>query len=165
MQQNDVGLKFDGQKPKMDLLFDGTPNALLEVGKVLTFGAKKYAAHNWKQVEGGTTRYKAALIRHLLAQSAGEKVDQDSGLPHLAHIACNALFLLELELNDNERKETKEDNTEIAGAAVGVPQRVRDQIAADHRRIIEAQRVREAQDKVHDPFKHSHLHSRFFLTK
>lgn len=65
----------------------------------------------------------------------------------------------------NKLAETKEDNTEIAGAAVGIPQRVRDQIAADHRRIIEAQRVREAQDKVHDPFQHSHLYSRFFLTQ
>ena len=96
-----VGLKFDGDKPKLDLLVDGVPPALEEVGKILTFGAQKYAAHSWKTVENNKERYKAALVRHLLAHSKGEVLDPESGLPHLAHLACNALFILELEKTDD----------------------------------------------------------------
>lgn len=93
-----TGMKFDGDKARMDLLVDGCPNALEAVGQVLTFGARKYAAHSWQTVDGGEERYKAALIRHLLAVGKGESVDPESGLSHLAHLACNALFILELEL-------------------------------------------------------------------
>ncbi|CUH74602.1 hypothetical protein AXI70_gp27 [Cronobacter phage Dev-CD-23823] len=91
------GLKFDGDKPRMDLLVDGCPNALENVASVLTFGAKKYEAHSWQHVPSGETRYKAALLRHLTAYAKGEAVDPESGMSHLAHVACNALFILELE--------------------------------------------------------------------
>lgn len=92
-----TGMKFDGDKPRMDLLVDGCPNALELVAKVLTFGAQKYADHSWQGVEAGASRYKAALVRHLTAHAKGELHDPESGLPHLAHAACNALFILELE--------------------------------------------------------------------
>lgn len=92
-----AGMKFDGGKPRMDLLLDGCPNALLRVSEVLTFGAEKYAAHNWKTVPDGPARYKAALLRHVTAHAMGEINDQESGLPHLSHAACCLLFMLELE--------------------------------------------------------------------
>jgi len=96
------GLKFDHGKPRVDLLVDGMPRALLAVSDVLTFGAEKYAAHSWKEVEGAAQRYKAAQLRHHLAQCAGEEADQETGLLHLAHEACNALFRLELALLERE---------------------------------------------------------------
>lgn len=92
------GMKYDGGKPRMALLFDGCPNALEAVGQVLTFGAQKYAAHSWQTVPEGEERYKSALLRHLLAVGKGEKIDPESNLHHLAHAACNALFILELEM-------------------------------------------------------------------
>lgn len=86
----DVGRKFDLDKPRMDLLpFD----ALLEVSKVLALGASKYGDDNWRLVEP-VSRYEAALLRHLAAHKMGEVNDLESGLSHLAHVACNALFLL-----------------------------------------------------------------------
>lgn len=91
-------MKFDQDKPRMDLLLDGCPGALEAVASILTFGAKKYADHSWQGVEGADRRYKAALLRHLTAHAKGEKNDPESGMPHLAHAACNALFILELEL-------------------------------------------------------------------
>lgn len=97
-----TGMKYDGGKPRMDLLLDGCPNALLQVAEVLTFGAKKYAAHSWHTVSEGKTRYKAALLRHLTAHSLGEVNDPESGLPHLAHAACCSMFILELEQRDSE---------------------------------------------------------------
>jgi len=74
----------------------GMPKALAGVAAVLTFGAKKYAAHSWKQVENNKERYRDALYRHLNQLEAGELVDSESGLSHWDHIACNALFLSEL---------------------------------------------------------------------
>lgn len=91
-------MKFDGDKARVDLLLDGCPKAIEAVSQVLTFGAKKYADHSWQGVDKGPSRYKAALLRHLLAHAAGERLDSESGLSHLAHAACNAMFILELEL-------------------------------------------------------------------
>lgn len=94
-------MKFDGGKGRWSLLMQGCWHALSQVVDVLTFGAKKYSAHSWQQVEGGKERYRDALYRHLNAFESGEINDHESGLPHLAHVATNALFLLELN------KETK----------------------------------------------------------
>ncbi len=101
------GMKYDSGKPRMALLFDGCPNALAAVGDVLTFGAQKYAAHSWQTVPEGQERYKSALIRHLLAVGNGEELDSESGLHHLAHAACNALFILELELRKRNESLSK----------------------------------------------------------
>lgn len=95
---NGGGMKYDSGKARMALLFDGCPNALEAVGQVLTFGAQKYAAHSWQTVPEGEERYKSALLRHLTAVGKGEELDPESGLHHLAHAACNALFILELAL-------------------------------------------------------------------
>lgn len=92
------GLKYDQGKSRVDLLIDGCPNAIKAVSDVLTFGAKKYDDHSWQCVENGISRYKAAMLRHIIAHSSGELIDSESGLSHLAHAACNALFILELEL-------------------------------------------------------------------
>lgn len=88
------GVKHDGGKPRLDLLpFD----ALEEVGKVLDYGAKKYAPHNWaKGMAWG--RMLAACLRHLAAWARGVEVDPESGLHHLSHAACCALMLLALVL-------------------------------------------------------------------
>lgn len=94
------GMKYDGDKARMDLMLDGMPNALEQVAQILTFGAKKYADHSWQTVPSGKARYKAALLRHLTAHAKGEINDSESGMPHLAHAACNALFILELEQRD-----------------------------------------------------------------
>lgn len=72
------------------------PVALLAVGQVLAFGAKKYAARNW---ENGIvySRVYAAAQRHLLAHLSGETRDPETGLPHLAHAGCCLMFLLTFE--------------------------------------------------------------------
>lgn len=98
--EDTIGMKYDADKPRMDLLLDGMPGALEQVASILTFGAKKYADHSWQGVPNGPARYKAALLRHLTAHAKGEKNDPESGMPHLAHAACNALFILQLEMNN-----------------------------------------------------------------
>lgn len=87
------GLKHDGDKLRLDLL---SPEIIEAVGAVMTYGAKVYGEGNYKKVE--PKRYRAALMRHIckwLKDPHG--TDEDSGLPHLHHIACNVAFLLELD--------------------------------------------------------------------
>lgn len=86
-----IGIKHDADKPRMGLL---PGDALRDVATVMTFGANKYSADNWKQVE--PARFTHALFRHLSAYIDGEVFDQETELPHMAHIATNALFLLHL---------------------------------------------------------------------
>ena len=96
------GKKYDEGKNRMGLVLQGFANALWEVGRVGTFGANKYSANSWQNLANGKERYLDALCRHLFKHLQGEKVDDESGLLHLGHLAWNALCLLEFELKDND---------------------------------------------------------------
>jgi len=91
-------VKLDKDKRRMDLL---PWDALDCVGDVLTYGVKKYPnpEQNWREnsTEEDIKRYKAALLRHFSAMEQGEKLDLESQLPHICHIAANALFIISLE--------------------------------------------------------------------
>ena len=96
------GTKHDSGKIRVDLL---PTEALTEVAKVLTFGASKYDAWNWKKGFAWSRLYGAAL-RHLFAWHQREDHDPESGLLHLAHAGCCVLFLLAhqvLELGTDDR--------------------------------------------------------------
>ena len=54
------------------------------------------AAESWRDVE--LDRWRDAMFRHLLAYlDDPESVDEESGLKHLWHLACNVAFLIEQE--------------------------------------------------------------------
>jgi hypothetical protein len=89
-----VGVKDDRGKARWDLL---PLDAVEGIVDVLTYGASKYAPEGWRSVPDAGDRYLAALLRHLAAWRGGERLDQESGLPHLAHVACNAVFLVWLD--------------------------------------------------------------------
>lgn len=84
------GLKFDQDKPRMELL---DSEAIEQLALVLTFGAKKYAADNWRK---GISyrRLIAAALRHLFAYLRGEDNDPETGLPHPAHAMCCCMFMI-----------------------------------------------------------------------
>lgn len=88
-----TGLKYDGGKPPLDLI--PTEAELLEAA-VLAYGAKTYKENSWQKVRPGC-RYIAAALRHINAYRAGEDLDKESGLPHLAHARCNLGFAIGLE--------------------------------------------------------------------
>lgn len=91
-----AGTKRDRQKPRFDLL---SPIALAYVARVLTLGADKYSAHNWR--EGiSCDRLNAAILRHAMPMLVGEYCDRETGLPHAAHLMCEAMFYLELGSSD-----------------------------------------------------------------
>jgi hypothetical protein len=98
---NTSAIKHDSEKPRLDLV---DPWAIEGLAKVLTFGAKKYAANNWRKGMP-YSRVIAALERHLLEIKKGNLIDDESGLPHIDHLGCCWMFLSNFmktqeELND-----------------------------------------------------------------
>lgn len=85
------GRKDDGGKLRWDLLPLDVVEKLVEIYE---FGARKYGENNWRTIENGYKRCRAALFRHLTAYDKGERVDQESGKSHLAHAAWNALSMV-----------------------------------------------------------------------
>lgn len=88
-----AGVKYDAGKPRMDLI---SPFAMEELGKVLAYGAKKYADRNWEKGIS-YSRVIAAILRHTAKYMMGEKIDPETGLSHMAAVLCNAHFLVHFE--------------------------------------------------------------------
>ena len=91
---NDNSAKADAGKPRLSLV----PRKIIwAIAKIREYGNKKYGnPNNWKKVE--PERYRDAAYRHFmryLDDPGG--VDEESGLPHLWHLACNVAFLCEME--------------------------------------------------------------------
>lgn len=99
------GFKHDGGKPRCDLV---PPEIIEAVGAVRTYGVQKYGReYSYRKVE--PKRYRAALMRHIckwLKNPHGK--DEESGLHHLWHIACNVAFLLELDKGTEEEEQCQE---------------------------------------------------------
>lgn len=87
------GKKFDAGKIRTDLL----PIKPLElVAEVLSAGALKYGANNWREGFIWSRLYGAAL-RHIFAWQDRRELDEETGISHLAHGVCCLLFLLEFQ--------------------------------------------------------------------
>lgn len=99
VMEKDKALRFDDDKVLHQLL---PPDALHELAKVYTMGAKKYEPNNWRKGMKWS-RVIGSLKRHLNALERGEDYDGErgveadgkSGLLHAAHVAWNAITLLE----------------------------------------------------------------------
>ena len=99
VKEPDQTTKADQDKPRLTLV----PMAIIwAIARVREFGCKKYKdPDNWKNVE--IERYRDAAYRHWLKYLEDPKgVDEESGLPHLWHLACNIAFLTEME-SENEK--------------------------------------------------------------
>ena len=102
MSEYDQTAKADAGKLQLTLV----PTSIIKkIAKVRMYGNEKYHdPDNWKIVEA--YRYKDAAFRHFLAYLEDEKsVDEESGIEHLWHLACNIAFLCEMEdWNDKSRE-------------------------------------------------------------
>lgn len=102
----DQEFKADTGKPKLTLV----PHQILyDIARVREYGNMKYpegGKDNWKKVE--IERYRDAAFRHFLLYLQNPKgMDEESGLSHLSHLACNIAFLCELEKEDDEDKDNE----------------------------------------------------------
>lgn len=110
---NPYEAKLDKGKPRPTLV----PVSLIDaVTAIREYGCAKYNdPENWRKVE--PQRYRDAAYRHWLAYLKGEETDQESGLPHLWHLACNIAFLIELEGEGYAPKRLREEDcAEISNA-------------------------------------------------
>jgi hypothetical protein len=94
--------KADSGKARLTLV---PRQILFDVARIREYGNAKYHdPDNWKTVE--PERYRDAMMRHMCAYLDNPSgVDDESGLPHLWHLACNVAFLCALEakeLSDSE---------------------------------------------------------------
>ena len=89
-------------KPKIS---DAPTIAIRALGQVMSMGAVKYGAFNWREKCVSSTVYYDAAWRHLSAWFEGEDLDPESGLPHLGHVMACMAILIDAEangmLNDN----------------------------------------------------------------
>jgi hypothetical protein len=95
------GVKFDDDKLPYELL---APEFLEATTTILKFGADKYGGRNWEKGMAWSRPF-GALMRHMWAWWAGEKVDEESGQSHLWHAACCIMFLIAYE-----QRKTGEDD-------------------------------------------------------
>lgn len=91
MDEGTKAFNDDSEKLRMHLL---PVDPILDIVRVLEFGAKKYTAEAWR-AGVAWTRVLDAAERHIVKFKRGDDIDTESGLNHLAHAACNLLFLLE----------------------------------------------------------------------
>mgnify|MGYP003650735245 CR=1 FL=1 len=75
--------------------------------RVLEYGCKKYARNNWRKGMP-VTQIIESMLRHTYKLLEGELVDPESGVEHVGHIQCNAMFLAYVlnekpEFNDLEK--------------------------------------------------------------
>ena len=92
--RNKQEAKADIGKPQLTLV---PRKILFDIARVREYGTRKYGdPENWRQVD--RQRYRDAAFRHFCAYLDDPNgLDEESGLPHLAHLACNIAFLCELE--------------------------------------------------------------------
>jgi hypothetical protein len=95
------GLRYNDGKTRWDLVdFE----SLEPMVQVLMYGANKYTtynpdgsvkssgANNWKKGLKVLSIF-SSMLRHTFSLMRGENNDPESGLPHIGHIQCNALFI------------------------------------------------------------------------
>lgn len=79
------------------------PQIIRDIAEVRMYGNEKYKdPDNWKTVE--KWRYVDALLRHLLLYLEDpDGVDEESGIKHYKHAACNMAFICAMEEEQNGR--------------------------------------------------------------
>lgn len=88
-------------KPKLSLV---PPQIIFDVAEVREYGNKKYPSggkDNWKKVS--IDGYKDALLRHTMRYIQNPKgKDEESGIEHYKHMACNIAFICEMEAKNEQ---------------------------------------------------------------
>jgi|SRR5882672_8389502 len=91
--KKDHGLRYNDGKLKWSYVHF---TSLEPMVRVLMFGAQKYEPFNWQK---GLKKDEVleSIQRHLAKLIDGEQNDPESGLHHIGHIMCNAMFYSYME--------------------------------------------------------------------
>lgn len=92
-------------KVRVELFLAGMPNAVMEIGKVMTWAleGKGYKEGDFLHVPDAATKYRGAMYRHDLKELMGQETDDESGLLHAVHTAWNAMARLEVILREKKQ--------------------------------------------------------------
>ncbi len=98
----ECGTRNNNGKSQLSMILEAK-HAINGCAAVLEMGAKKYSRGNWRK---GLNHNEVvdSLLRHLTEYMSGEESDAESGLLHVDHILCNALFLAELTRTHPEKR-------------------------------------------------------------
>jgi hypothetical protein len=69
-------------------------NEAKDVVRVFEYGVKKYGSPFTYRAGIPEPELLAAIVRHAVAMLNGNSIDEESGLPHAAHICANGLMLM-----------------------------------------------------------------------
>jgi hypothetical protein len=92
------------------------PYAMEQTAWVHKLGSDKYGPYNWRETGVCASTYVNAILRHLNAWRDGETLDPESGISHLAHVACSCNILL-----DADHCGTLQDDRNVKPQPVGIP--------------------------------------------
>ena len=99
--------KADSGKPRPTLV---PLQIIWEIAKVRGYGLEKYpqtGRDGWREID--IERIRDAMLRHCLRYIEDPHgVDEESGLPHLSHLACNIAFLCEMEAEPKNETQPEE---------------------------------------------------------
>lgn len=90
----DQTIKADAGKRRLSLV---PSQVIYDIAEIREYGNKKYGdSDSWKRVE--IDRYIDAAYRHFLAYINDRKgKDEESGIEHYKHLACNIAFICAME--------------------------------------------------------------------
>ena len=91
-------LRYNEGKPKWSFVHFQSLEPMI---RVLEYGTTKYAPENW-QKGLDKTEILESLQRHVAKLFDGEEIDSESGLHHIGHIMCNAMFYSYFLNKDNK---------------------------------------------------------------
>lgn len=82
---------------------------MLQVGRVMSVGAAKYSAFNYRESSISASTYQDAIERHLALWFDGEDNDDETGVSHLASVIASCALLMDAQATgklDDDRQKT-----------------------------------------------------------
>jgi hypothetical protein len=118
------------------------PYAMEQTALVHKLGSDKYGPYNWRKTGVCASTYVNAILRHLNAWRDGETLDPESGISHLAHVACSCNILL-----DADHCGTLQDDRNVKPQPVEIPAEKPEQpVETEYRFLKEGELIQEGDE-------------------
>jgi hypothetical protein len=116
--------------------------AMEQTAWVHKLGSDKYGPYNWRKTGVCASTYVNAILRHLNAWRDGETLDPESGISHLAHVACSCNILL-----DADHCGTLQDDRNVKPQPVGIPaEKPEKPVETEYRFLRAGERIQEGDE-------------------